>query len=344
MASTQRTASGKWTSRIYIGLKDGKKQYKRFTADTKKEAERLAQTYKVNQPEHKHGLELTVREAMDAYIAAKSNVLSPSTIDGYLKVKKLWLQSIKNIKLCDLTKEQIQYAINLDAATLSSKTVHNAYGFLTASLRFKGYKDFEDITLPQKKKPKITIPTDAELKLLCERAKKYGIDLEVHFAAYMGFRRSEISAIDPAQDIDLNTKTINIDKALVRAHTGENVLKDTKTTSSERVIAIPKFMYPLVEDAVQSGRKMKKPNYIQKSFCALRDELGLKHITFHTLRHYYASTLVILGIPNFYAVRLMGHGSDDMLKRVYQHVRQDYLDDAASKIDTFYTSKIAKDD
>lgn len=344
MASTQRTASGKWTCRVYIGLKDGIKQYKRFTADTKKEAERLANTYKVNQPSQKQGLEITVREAMDSYIEAKSNVLSPSTVDGYMKVKKLWLQSIMNIKLCDLTKEQIQYAVNIDAASLSPKTVRNAYGFLTASLRLRGYKDFDDITLPQKKKPKIAIPTDEELKLLCGAAKKYGIELEVYLAAYMGFRRSEISAIDPAQDIDLKTKTINIDKALVRSYTGKNVLKDTKTTSSERVIAIPKFMLPIVEEAVKSGRKMKKPNYIEKNFCALRDELGMKHINFHTLRHYFASTLVILGVPDFYAIKLMGHGSDAMLKQVYQHIRQDYLDDAASKIDTFYTAKISNDD
>lgn len=341
MASTQRTASGKWTSRIYIGMKDGKKQYKRFTADTKKEAERLAHTYKVNQPQKKEGMQLTVREAMDSYIEAKSNVLSPSTVEGYMKIPRLRLQSIMNIKLEDLTKEQIQYAVNLDAASLSPKTVRNAFGFLTAALRMFGYKDVEDVTLPQKKKPKITIPTDEEMKLLCETAPKYGIELEVYLAAYMGLRRSEISAIDPSGDIDLENKTITVDKALVRSHTGENVLKETKTTSSERVLSIPQLVFPLVEDAVMSGRKMQKPNYIEKKFCEMRDSLGMKHINFHALRHYFASTLVILGIPDFYAVKLMGHSSDAMLKQVYQHIRQDYLRDASSKIDAFFSSKKA---
>lgn len=338
MASTQRTESGKWTCRVYIGMKDGKKQYKRFTAETKKEAERIANTYAINIPQKKEGFELTVKEAMTAYIESKENVLSPSTVEGYKKIPRLRLQSIMKVKLCDLTEEMIQYAINIDAATLSPKSVRNAVGFLTASLGMFGYKDI-NVTLPQKKKKEITIPTDEEMRLICDSALGYGIVLEVHLAAYMGLRRSEISAIDIATDIDLSNKTIKIDKAMVRSDSGKYVLKGTKTTSSTRILAIPQIIFPLVEEAVLSGRKMQNPNYIEKQFCRMRNELGLKHINFHSLRHYFASTLVVLNVPDFYAMKLMGHSSDQMLKNVYQHIRKDYLQDVADKMDDFFADK-----
>ena len=343
MASTQRTASGKWTCRVYIGLKDGKPQYKRFTADTKKEVERLANTYKVNQPQKKQGSELTVREAMASYIEAKSNVLSPSTVEGYLKIPRLRLQSIMSVKLCDLTEEQIQYAVNLDAATLSPKSVRNAVGFLTAALGMFGYKEV-NVTLPQKKKKEIVIPTDAEMEMLCEAADRYGIGLEVRLAAYMGLRRSEISALVLDKDVDLAAKTVRIEKAIVHAPQGGYVEKNTKTTSSTRFLTVPQIIFPLLEEAVKTNRKMKNPNYIEKNFCALRDDLGLKHITFHSLRHYFASTLVVLGVPDFYAMKLMGHSSDQMLKNVYQHVRQDYLREVSSKMDAFFSSKTGTND
>lgn len=338
MASTQRTASGKWTCRIYIGQEDGKDVYKRFTADTKKEAERMAHLFQANMPKKTQGSDLTVREAITAYINSKANVLSPSTVDGYRKVQRLRLQSIMNVRLSNLTKEQIQIAINLEAAKLSPKSVKNAYGLLTAALSMFGYKDVE-VTLPQKIKKEIVIPTDQEMKLLCDSAKKYGIEAEVHVAAYMGLRRSEISAINVKEDVDFSEKTLRISKALVRSENGGYVSKGTKTTSSTRTLSIPNVVLPFFEDLARSERNFRSPDYIEKNFCKMRTDLGMKHITFHSLRHYFASTLVILGIPDFYAMKMMGHSSDIMLKSVYQHVKQSYMKDASKKIDSFFASK-----
>lgn len=338
MASTKKMDSGKWSCRVYIGLEDGKRKYKRFTADTKKEAERLANSYLVEHPATQEQSKMTVREAMGAYIKAKSNVLSPSTIDGYKKVPRLYLQSIMDVRLCDLTTEQIQLAVNTDAERLSQKTVRNSYGFLTAAMALYGFKE-KDITLPQKKKTKITIPTDEEMKLLCEAAEKYNITAEVHLAAYMGLRRSEISPIDIHEDIDLENKTISISKALVRSDSGEYVSKDTKTTSSERMLAIPDIVLPHIKKVVESGKGFHHPNYIEKNFVLMRNDLGLKHIKFHSLRHYFASSLLTLGVPDFYSMKLMGHSSDQMLKNVYQHIKKDYLENVVEKMNNHFTKK-----
>lgn len=337
MASTQRTESGKWTSRVYVGTKDGKRQYKRFTADTKKEVERMANLYLLNNQTPKYECEYTVREAMESYIASKKNILSPSTVAGYEKIKRNWLQSLLDIKIKDLTKEIIQKAVNEDSANHSPKTVRNSVGLLTSSLAMYGYK--VETTLPQKKKVEIVIPTDEEMNALCEKASDFGILAPVMLASYMGLRRSEISAIVLEEDMDRQKNVLHISKAIVVGSDNRYVLKGTKTTESTRVVPIPQIVRPVLEEMIQDKKKMPSINYIEKNFIKLRDSLGLNHITFHSLRHYFASTLVVLDVPDFYAMKLMGHNSDRMLKSVYQHIKQDYMDSVAQKIDLAFEKK-----
>lgn len=81
MATAKKLPSGSYRVRIFDGVgADGKKKHKSFTADTKKEAEFMAAEYSLKRRERPQ--ELTVGEAIDKYIAAKENVLSPTTIHG----------------------------------------------------------------------------------------------------------------------------------------------------------------------------------------------------------------------------------------------------------------------
>ena len=62
----------------------------------------------------------TVEQAMEKYIESRSNILSPSTIQGYKKIKNNNLQSIMDIKVKKLSQNNIQSAVNADAKTLSA--------------------------------------------------------------------------------------------------------------------------------------------------------------------------------------------------------------------------------
>ena len=55
-----------------------------FTASNKREAERAAAIWAANKTQQRPE-NITVKGAIDKYIAAKEPVLSPSTIDGYQK-------------------------------------------------------------------------------------------------------------------------------------------------------------------------------------------------------------------------------------------------------------------
>lgn len=136
MAKAKKLPSGSWRVQLYVG-KDpgGKKQYKSFTAPTRREAELAAAEYAMDMPAPGSGSELTLGDAMDKYIALKSNVLSPSTIRGYKAIRKTHLQRLMPIKLGRITKDIAQAEFNLLAASASPKTVRNVNGLFVATFK-----------------------------------------------------------------------------------------------------------------------------------------------------------------------------------------------------------------
>lgn len=65
------------------------------------------------------------------------------------------------------------------------------------------------------------------------------------------------------------------------------------------------------------------PSALTDKWLRILDASGLPHCRFHDLRHYYASVGLWEGIPPKYMADLMGHGSTDMIDKVYQHVFAD---------------------
>src|SRR5699024_5129778 len=53
-----------------------------------------------------------------------------------------------------------------------------------------------------------------------------------------------------------------------------------------------------------------------KLLCLKND---LPEYTMHSLRHYHASVMLALNIPDKYAMEILGQNSPHMLKKVYQH-------------------------
>ena len=97
MATAKKLPSGKWRCLSYIGKdENGKRQYKSFTAGSKKEAEFLAASYLLNKKQEESSM--TIRKAVVEYIASKENVLSPSTIEGYRNVERNRLSEIADIR------------------------------------------------------------------------------------------------------------------------------------------------------------------------------------------------------------------------------------------------------
>ena len=87
----------------------------------------------------------------------------PTTIREYKRSAKTDLQELMSIKICDLTQETVQQAINHEALTHSPKSVRNMHDLLSAVLQAYRPAFALRTSLPQKERPALYIPSDDDI-------------------------------------------------------------------------------------------------------------------------------------------------------------------------------------
>lgn len=338
MAKAKKLPSGNWNVVVFAGTDEatGKRQYESFTAPTKKEAEYQAAEFALKRKDRKNG-NITVKEALGRYVESKKTILSPSTYREYKTSVERDLKDLHNIKLWDLTQELIQKAIDKEAETHSAKTVKNMHGLLSSTLSMFLPDLRLRTSLPKKERQKKYIPTDQDIKTLLEYAEGKPIEIPILLAATGSLRRGEISALTVEDVTDLG---VNITKAMVLNDNREWVVKGPKTEAGYRFSPLP----PQVVAKVRAGLPCATPDTISHQFIAALKKCGLPHFRFHDLRHYYASVLHALGVPDKYIMLNGGWESDEVLKNVYQHALTDRAEQENAKVVQFFGNLYPGDD
>ena len=340
MAKAVKLPSGNWNVRaLEYTDKNGKKHFKSFTAPTKKEAEYLAADYYANKrSKDRTGTNITLREAFRRYI--DNAVLSPSTLRQYNQIARLRLQSVMDKKIGDLTNEDLQIALNADIINLQPKTARNISGLLSAVL--KEYRpDFQlHLKLPQKVKTQIYIPSEEQVKQLLKAAEKTDMEIPLLLASCLGLRMSEVLGLKWS-NVDFKSNKITIRSAIVTGEENKAYEKVPKTYAGYRTISAPSN---LMEVLKKSRGEAEEDDHIVKldfrqinyRFIRLLDKMQIQHFRFHDLRHYHASVLLAMGVPNKYAQERLGHATDNMLKTVYQHTMQNKRQELDNKLDDYF--------
>lgn len=311
--------NGKWTIRVYHYTDDkGKIHNKRFTADSKKEVTALAIEFQMNR-DRMARKDITVAEAVESYIAQREPVLSPSTVRAYRAYARNQLEMIAPVRINSLSDDTLQYWINHLAADHSPKYVTNVYNMVLASVRSFRRNFDPEIKLPAKKKPELHTPTSADVEKLLQASKGTELHKAILLSAVGTLRRGEIAALDAT---DLVGNTLTIRSAVAIDSSRKRIRKSPKTYNSYRTVIIPSF----VADEI---RKEEGPlvdmdiEHISSSFYKLVRKLGLPPIRFHDLRHYSASIMHALGIPDQYIIERGGWSGDGVMKRIYRNTLDD---------------------
>lgn len=344
MAQAKKTKAGTWTILVYSHTEtiDGKEKriYERFTADKKSEVVRMAEDFKANRKGQT--TILTVEQALQNYIDMKRNILSPATLRGYINIHKNRFPTIRNIPINKLTNKEIQAEVNIEATRYAPKTLRNTYGVLSTILGVYAPYFQLRISYPANAAEEIVIPTEQEIKLLLDHCKSFQLSLAMKIAFGMGLRRSEICALK-VSDIDFYKNQIKVQRAMVKTPEKKWILKTPKTKAGKRTLSIPDFLIPDLKQAVQ----VKEPNdlifslnpeNVSNRYMRLVAKIGINHITFHALRHYHASMMLANNVPSKYAMKRMGHESDMMLKRVYQHTMENKEKEVTQTINTYLSN------
>lgn len=260
---------------------------------------------------------LTFETAALEYIEAKRNVLSPSTIRGYMNVLKGISTSFKQINVHDVTEFDVQRQINALSKDHTPKTVRNYHGFISAVLGMFSPNLKLNTTMPQKVKNEPYIPSDEDVRRLLDAAAGTRYEIPLILACY-GMRRSEIAALTPK---DIDGDVVRINKALVQNENEEWVEKKTKTTASTREIIIPTPVAEKIRSQgyVYNGSLNSITYFLQRT----QDALGIPRFSIHKLRHYFASKMSALNIPEADILKMGGWSSDHVMKSVYRHSMMD---------------------
>ena len=322
MAKAKKLPSGSWRVRVYDG-KDaaGKNIYRSFTAATKKQAEFLAAEYAA----HKKGSgasrdDQTLHAAYERYIEIKRNTLSPATVREYVRAARSDFPDLMPLRLSRITQEAVQSAVNIMAATHSPKSVRNAHGLLSAVLRMFAPEIVLSTRLPQPRKSEIYVPSEDDVERLIRSIRGTELEKAVLLAAFGSLRRSECCALMAS---DIRGDIVSVTKAMVLGAEKQWVIKQPKSKAGYREIKMPPFVVERLIPAPNGRIVNLVPETITDNFIDARKKYNLPRFRFHDLRHYQASILHAMGVPDKYIMERGGWATDTTLKNIYQHTMSD---------------------
>lgn len=332
--------SGNWRCRAY----DNKtKKCKSFTAPTKKEAEYLASEWLNGKTQKRSLSRETVAQCVRNYIESKENILSPSSIRGYLIILNNSINEIENININDLTERDLQSWVNSNASRYKPKSVKSQYGLVTAALRqAKIMLDFNSVLLPRIPKSEKKIPNKKEIALILEMVEGTSVELPVTIAVTLGLRQSEIAALKWS---DYDGQVLDIHAAVVPDKHSKFVYKNTtKSQASTRKIEVDGLLKERLDRAEHTGEFISPmlPSSVLRKFNQLCDKNGLPRYTMHEQRHGNASMMLAMGVPDKYAMKRLGQSSPSMVKEIYQHLYEDKEKEVAKTVSATYENLYRK--
>jgi integrase len=340
MAKAKKLPSGSWSVNQFIGMdQNGKRIYKRFTAPTKREAEYLAAEY-VAKRKAPVRADMKLTEAYSKYIEIKRNTISPTTVREYEHAAERDFTELMPLRLSQITQERVQSAVNVMSATHSPKTVRNAHGLLSAVLKMFAPEIRLTTRMPQPKRAGIHIPLEAEITQLLRSIEGTELEKAVMLAAFGSLRRSECCALMRS---DIDGDTITVSKAMVWTDDHCWTIKQPKSDAGYRSIKLPSFVIEKIT-AGESERIVNiVPTTVTNYFAKALRKAGIEHFRFHDLRHYQASILHAMGIPDKYIMERGGWRTDSTLKNIYQHAmsdkRKEVEDDICKRFEQTYATR-----
>lgn len=160
-------------------------------------------------------------------------------------------------------------------------------------------------------------------------------------ALYTGLRIGEVCALQWA---DISEKSITVNKTLQRLalNGGKTQIFITppKSDFSKRVVPLPRFLLPYVtemrrgEGYVLSTARCdhSEPRALQQGFRKIATGCGLENITFHTLRHTFATRCVEAGFDIKTLSEILGHADVKTTLNRYVHSSFEFKEQNMAKL------------
>lgn len=244
----------------------------------------------------------------------------------------------------------------------SPSTIHQVHTIIRGSLTYAMEHEWADRnvaairTAPKVGPGEVVACTEIELWDLLDEAGERGNNAwtAIALGATLGRRLGQLCMIRHS-DIDLDARTVTMRptrkspkaKAIPIDDETADVIKTRIEWQQHRWEQVYGLIPPIrprqrvgmhpkevIEDpyllSFFSDGREPDPDSYTGIFTRLRDALGYKHLHFHCLRHYCATTLINAGVPLPVVAERLGHSSPAVTARTYAHVVAGRHDEAAA--------------
>ena len=261
---------------------------------------------------------------------------------------------------------------------LSTETIHKHQTFLrqifkqAKLLKYIDVDPTENMTMVKviKDTSKHVLPSPDEMTTFFTAVNESHIINKTAFytLAELGLRREEVCALTWDR-IDFSTDTIKIDRALIRTSKARRLsketttkLKDTKNTSSNRVLEISdhlKFLLLQLKKFNEQNQEyfstlpryheneMKfvfmslktgyalNPESLSQWISRLSKRLGITKLSSHRIRHWFTTTMAERRISPKVAQSILGHSKVETTLKYYTHVQDKTKREACMEMSEF---------
>ena len=334
--TARKLHSGSWYCRVRVHGRDIS-----ITRPSKKEAIAEAMAVKAGiklddklEPSRRRAK--TVSQAIDDYIAARKNVLSPSTIRGYRIIQRHRFQNIQQQKIFDIADAKWQRIVNDEAKLCSAKTLKNAWG-LMASVIWDTTGNKVNVRLPQvvpSERPWLT-PEQIQIFVRAIRGKSFEIPA---LLALSSLRRSEIMALR-WENIDLEKGCICVNGSAVQDENNQLIQKrETKNKTSRRLVPIlPPLAEAIKLQPSRNGLVSKvSPNTLRIQINNVCRQAGLPEIGVHGLRRSFASLAYHLGLSEELTMRIGGWSNIYTMRSIYTKLSASDIAEQSAVLQDFF--------
>lgn len=254
----------------------------------------------------------TFSEAYKDYIEVKSNILSPSTIEGYKRVYDSLPSWICPLDIAEIDNYTLQKFVNEYAKDHSPKTTKNAYSLVLSVIRLFYPETTIRATLPQNLRKEPHTPSHEDVKRILE----YSEDSIYYVALYLASLSLRCSEIFALTLDDLHGNELTIDKALVHSDGGYVLKKTPKTDASYRTITLPDNLADRIREQgyIYRGYPRNLYKYLKRALA----KLDIEYFSIHKLRHFFCSYCHELGYTDA-QIKKLGGWDSDVFRRVYRH-------------------------
>lgn len=307
---------------------------------------------------------------MTDYVQKELKVKSRNTYENYLK--QGIVEFFSHLLLTKITHTHINHFFMEQKKTKAGSLVEK---FVLLKSMFNkaiewGYVDSnpcDKATKPKRPKSKrINFYTESQIQQLLEVLPKFHIkhQLQIKIALFCGLRMTEIAGLR-FDSLDFTHNTILVDSTLQYDKLTNRFFLDTTKTGEIRLVHAPKTLMnelqayieqkkkkldklgdkfnPLLDDKQQPiyfifSKDNGFPNYPDRMSNQWRDIVrrhDLPAISFHGLRHSYASFMLAKGVNIKVIQEQLGHASIRETLNTYSHVTMAQKEQATSLFDLF---------